>query len=42
MNSEAQVKEDALNKYQENAYLIGKVFSVEAQMEDEEEQSKRI
>ena len=27
-NSENQVKEDALNKYQENAYLLGKIFCV--------------
>ena len=27
-NAESQVKEDALNKYQENAYLLGKIFSV--------------
>ena len=28
-NQEALVKEEALNKYQENAYLLGKIFSVE-------------
>ena len=28
-NSEAQIKEDALNKYQENAHLLGKVFCLD-------------
>jgi hypothetical protein len=27
---ESIVKEDALDKYQENAYLLGKIFSVSA------------
>ena len=28
-NQESVLKDDALTKYQENAYLIGKVFSLE-------------
>ena len=39
-NSESQVKEDAMNKYQENAYLIGKLFSIEGQTQDQEQDMK--
>ena len=36
-NQECQVKEDALTKYQENGYLLGKVFSVIDQGKKEKE-----
>ena len=41
-NQESVLKDDALNRYQENCYLMGKIFSItdpQAKKQDDEESS---